>query len=370
MSAALTASDRSATERESPKIRRLLIVRLGSMGDILHTLPAAWLLRAALPQAFLGWLVEERWTELLCAASEPRSGPRSPRRPLVDNLHVVDTKSWRKNPLSVGTFEQVASALSELRGQHYDVAVDFQGAVRSALLARLAAAATIYGFRQPRETVATMFYMRQLVAQAGHVVEQNLALAKAVLGGSAALANIEFPCDVGAERQCQAWLESHSIRDFVLLNPGAGWGAKQWPPERYGRLAQCLAEMGLTPVVNVGPGEEKLARAVEEAGGGAARTVAGSLSELIALTRRAKLFVGGDTGPMHLAAALAIPVVAIFGPTRPDRNGPYTAASIVLRSPSSETSYARRRLPEAGLLEIGVEDVRAACEKLLGQCRG
>lgn len=370
MSAALTASDRSGTERESPKIRRLLIVRLGSMGDIIHTLPAAWLLRAALPQAFLGWLVEERWTELLCAAPEPRSGPRSPRRPLVDNLHVVDTKSWRKNPLSIGTFEQVASTLSELRGQHYDVAVDFQGAVRSALLARLSAAATIYGFRQPRETVATMFYMRQVIAERGHVAEQNLSLARAVLGGSASVPGIELPSDGGAEKQCQTWLESRSIRDFVLLNPGAGWGAKQWPPERYGRLAQGLAERGLTPVVNVGPGEEPLARAVEAAGGGAVQSLACSLAELIALTRRAKLFVGGDTGPMHLAAALDIPVVAIFGPTSPDRNGPYTRASIVLRSPASATSYARRRLPEPGLLEIGVEEVLAACEKLLGQCRG
>ncbi len=364
------ASDPSETARESPQIRRLLIVRLGSMGDIVHTLPAAWLLRAALPQTLIGWIVEEQWTELLCAAAEPRSGPRSPRRPLVDNLHVVDTKSWRKHPLSIGTFEQAATALSELRGQRYDVAVDFQGAVRSALLARLSAAPVIYGFRQPRETVATMFYMRLVIAAAGHVAEQNLSLAKAVLGASPSLPSIEFPCDSGAEKQCQTWLESRSIRNFVLLNPGAGWGAKQWPPERYGRLAQGLAETGLTPVVNVGPGEEKLARAVEEAGGGAAHTLACSLSELIALTRRATLFVGGDTGPMHLAAALGIPVVAIFGPTSPDRNGPYRTASIVLRSPSSETSYTRRREPERGLLEIRVEDVLAASQKLLGQRRG
>jgi heptosyltransferase-1 len=340
------------------------------MGDIIHTLPAASALRAALPQAHIGWLVEERWAELLCAASEPRGGPRSPQRPLVDILHVVDTKTWRKNPLSIGTVEQIATALSELRGQRYDVAIDFQGAVRSSLLARLSRAPVIYGFRQPRESVATMFYTRQVMAEERHVAEQNLALAKAVVGRSPDVSAIDFPCDPPADKQCQAWLESRSVRDFVLLNPGAGWGAKQWPPERYGRLAQCLAETGLTPLVNVGPGEEELAREVIAAGGGTAQSVSGSLAELLALTRRAKLFVGGDTGPMHLAAALGIPVVAIFGPTSPERNGPYLTPSIVLRSPSSATSYARRPRPEAGLLEIGVGDVLAAAQELLGRYRG
>ena len=370
MSVELTASDRSVNLRKVPGIRRLLIVRLGSMGDIIHTLPAASALRSALPQAHIGWLVEERWAELLCASSEPRSGPRSVQRPLVDSLHVVDTKAWRKNPLSIGTVEQIATALSELRGQRYEVAVDFQGALRSALLARLSRAPVIYGFRQPRETVATMFYTRQVIAEGRHVTEQNISLAKAVLGCSADVPGIEFPCDSAAEKQIQSWLESRSVRDLVLLNPGAGWGAKQWPPERYGRLAECLAETGLTPLINVGPGEEDLAQAAKAAGGATVQSVAGSLAELLALTRRAKLFVGGDTGPMHLAAALGIPVVAIFGPTNPERNGPYLTASIVLRSPSSETSYARRRRPEAGLLEISVGDVLAAAQKLLGQYRG
>jgi heptosyltransferase I len=340
------------------------------MGDIIHTLLATSLLRMALPQAHIGWVVEERWAELLCAASEARSGPRSAQRPLVDHVHVVDTKAWRKNPLSIGTIEQVAAALSQLRGQRYGVAVDFQGGVRSALLARLSTAPMVYGFRQPRENVATMFYSRQVIAEGSHVAEQNLSLARAVLGGSPAVPRIEFPCDPAAERQCQSWLEGQSIRDFVLLNPGAGWGAKRWPAERYGRLARCLADAGLKPLVNVGPGEQELVQAVEEASGGSAQPVAGSLSELLALTRRAKLFVGGDTGPMHLAAALAIPVVAIFGPTSPGRNGPYMTPSIVLRSPSSETSYSRQRMPEAGLLEIGVEEVLAASQRLLGQSRG
>ncbi len=155
------------------------------------------------------------------------------------------------------------------------------------------------------------------------------------------------------------------VHDFAILNPGAGWGAKMWPAERYGQVAQELAKDGLCSLVNYGPGEEDLAGAVEAASEGAARKISCSVSELIALTRRARLFIGGDTGPMHMAAALKIPVVAIFGPTNPARNGPFGTRSVVLRSASSMTDHTRRREPEQGLLEITVGDVVAATRKLL-----
>lgn len=153
--------------------QRLLIVRLGSMGDIIHTLPAATALRQSFPEASLGWVVEERWAEVLCTLAEPRSGPRSPRRPLVDRIHTVNTKAWRKSLLSMQTWEQIAAGMSELRAQRYEVAVDFQGAVRSALIARWSGAPMIYGAAQPRENVASMFYTRQVMAKGSHVVEQN-----------------------------------------------------------------------------------------------------------------------------------------------------------------------------------------------------
>ena len=122
----------SSLENTVPFVpRRLLIVRLGSMGDIIHTLPAVTALRGAFPEARIGWIVEERWAELLCTLSEPRSGPRSPRRPLVDRIHTVNTKTWRKDPFSAQTWEQIAAGLSELRAQRYEVAVDFQGAINA-----------------------------------------------------------------------------------------------------------------------------------------------------------------------------------------------------------------------------------------------
>ncbi len=360
----------SETHSSLPAPGRLLIVRLGSMGDILHALPAATALRKALPAATIGWVVEERWAELLCTLSEPRSGPLSPRRPLVDQVHTVDTKKWRSLLFSPQTWERIGASLSELRAPEYEAAIDFQGAARSAALARLSKASVVYGEMQPRENVASMLYTRQVIARGAHVVEQNLSLAEAVAGQPLEMSAVELPYDQSAEKKCDDWLRVEGISDFVLLNPGAGWGAKQWPAERYGMVAKQLAADGLKALINFGPGEERLAQAVESTSAGTAETVACTLTELISLTRRARLFVGGDTGPMHLAAALGIPVVAIFGPTNPARNGPFGPRSIVLRSSLSPTTHARNAQADPGLLEISVDQVIAAARELRRRLRG
>ena len=340
------------------------------MGDIIHTLPAANALRQAFPQATMGWIVEERWAELLCTLPTPRSGPRSPQRPLVDRIHTVNTAKWRASPLSSQTWEQMAAGLSELRAGQYQVAVDFQGAVRSALMARWSGAPVIFGVAQPRENVASMFYTRQVIAHGMHIVEQNFCLAEAIAGHSLEMPRVEFPHDESAEQECERRLRALDSRDFVLLNPGAGWGAKQWPAERYGQVARHLADEGLRSLINFGPGEEGLAQEVEAASGDTAKRIVLSLTQLIALTRRARLFIGGDTGPLHLAAALRIPVIGIFGPTDPARNGPFGTRSIVLRNPESLTTHTRHPQPDEGLLEIRSEEVVAATRKLLGSCRG
>ena len=354
----------------TPQFQNLLLVRLSAMGDIIHTLPAAAALRQAFPHATLGWLVEERWAELLCTLRYPRSGQRSPQRPLVDRVHAVNTAEWRRAPFSVRTWHQMAVGLSQLRGVRYDAAIDFQGAVRSALLARWSGAPIVYGSTQPRENAASMFYTRQILLPTNgiHVVEQALALARTVIARAAISTRmtepqVEFPVDPDAENKIASLTTDG--KDFAILNPGAGWGAKRWPAERYGQVAQELAQDGLPSLVNYGPGEEELAQAVETASDGAARKISCSVSELIALTRRARLLIGGDTGPLHLAAALKIPVVAIFGPTNPARNGPFGTRSTVLRSAISMTDHTRHPEPEQGLLEIAVPEVVAATRKLL-----
>ncbi len=352
---------------------RILVVRLGSLGDILHTLPAVAGLRRAFPAARIGWAVEERWSELL-AARGYRQGPPSPQKPLVDDLHPVNTLAWRTAAFSDETWKEAREALRGLRAAGYEVAIDFQGAIKSALLAQLARAPRRIGVAQPWERPASLFYTHGVFTRRRHVVEQNLELARALAPQIQAVVRYDLPCDPEAERACQAELERRGLRDFAILNPGAGWGAKRWPAERYAQVARVLAEADIASLVNHGPGEESLAREVVESSAGTAQSLACSLGELIAFTRRARIFVGGDTGPMHLAAALRVPVVALFGPTDPARNGPYEPGNgapsgrkraLVLRSPLSSTSHARHLRPDEGLLAISAAEVTSAARLLL-----
>jgi heptosyltransferase I len=339
---------------------------MSAMGDVIHALPAVAALSAALPQSQFGWLVEERWAELLCARDEPKFGPRSEARPLVDNLHVANTKRWRNSLFAPETRKEFATLISELRAARYDAVIDFQGLLRSALFGNLSGADIRYGFTHPREAAARWFYTAKVDRTGTHVIEQNLALAQALMSRRLSAARAEFPHDVKAEGNVDNELAKRGLNAFAILNPGAGWGAKRWPAQRFGELAMRLKqERGLDSVVNFGPGEEDLAQLVEVSSDGAATGICLSLSELIALTRKARLFVGGDTGPMHLAAALNIPTVALFGPTDPARNGPFSANSMGLRDPGSVTSHSRRDEPDPGLMRIAVDQVAEAVRTLL-----
>jgi len=354
-----------AAAEEKAHIERLLIIRLSAMGDVIHTLPAAQALRAAFPEAMIGWIIEERWAELLCAPGTPLRGPRSAQRPLADWVHPVSLTGWRKSLFTTPTLQQIAKVWNDVRSVHYDVAVDLQGAMRSAVLARWSGARVVYGATEPRESPASLWYTRRVIARGAHVVEQNLSVAEAAAHRKIKQPRVEFPHDAVAERRIDQRLAEQRISDFAILNPGAGWGAKRWPAERYGSVARALADDGVRAILNYGPGEDDLAREAAAASAGTATPMNCSISELIALTRRARLFIGGDTGPLHLASALQIPVVAIFGPTDPARNGPYGTRSIVLRNPASPTTHARRAQPDQGLLEIGVDSVVGAARTLL-----
>ena len=343
----------------------LLVVRLGAMGDVIHALPAAAALRTALPETRIGWVVEERWAELLCAGNAPKSGPRSPSRPLVDFVHTVDTKKWRKSLLSAATRREISRARAEIRAEHYEMAVDFQGALKSAVIARLSGARVV-GTEHPRESPAKFFYHQRIAPQGAHVIEQNFSLAEAIAGTPLEHSGVQFPTDGPAAAQLAERFKDAGS-PIILITPGAGWGAKLWPAERYGEVAKRLGANGFRSLINFAPQEADLAQAVEAASGGAAMKISCSISELIALMRHAKLFIGGDTGPMHLAAALGIPVVAIFGPTDPGRNGPYGTKSIVLRNAASTTSFSHVSAIDPGLMRITVEEVVRAARQLLEQ---
>jgi heptosyltransferase-1 len=349
---------------------RILVVRLGAMGDVLHAMPAVAALRSGFPAAHVAWIVERRWRPLLVSEDFPLSGPASPQRPLVEQVHVVDTRRWRKSPISRRTIAELLSACREVRGCRYDLAIDFQGSTKSAVIAAVSRAAERLGFAHPREAPARLFYTRRIETEGSHVVTQNFALVRALSSSISNEVVFELPRDQSAEQHCETELSRLRIRDFALLSPGAGWPAKQWPPERFGDVARALGARGLRSLVNVGPGEEAMARAAVERSQGAAVALSANLPQLIAFTRLARFFLGGDTGPMHLAAALRVPVVALFGPTDPLRNGPFGTEHSILRNPLSVISYSHRRQNDAGLQAITSAEVIAAAESLLDRTEG
>ena len=225
----------------------------------------------------------------------------------------------------------------------------------------------VYGAAEPRESPASLWYTRKVALAGGMWSSRIFPCVEAITQERfAACRRSNFQWILRRKSALTRDLVQHSVGEFAILNPGAGWGAKRWPPERYGEVARGLATLGIRSILNHGPGEEELACAAETASAGTAVAMSCSISELIALTRRAQLFIGGDTGPLHLAAALRVPVVGIYGPTDPARNGPYGTRSMVLRSAESVTSHARRAEVEEGMLGIGSEAVIAAARELMG----
>ncbi len=338
----------------------------------MHALPAVTALRAALPGSWMGWAIKPQWSALLQASGRGASledGPQVPNRglqmPVVDRLHPAAVEQWARHPLAAATLREISALRRALRAERYDICLDLQGAARSAWIGRMAGAVRMIGEAEPRERVARWFFSERIATQGRHVVEQAREVAEAVLHQPLPSLPAALPQDIEAEQWCQQWLAERKIERYILMNPGAGWGAKCWPAERYGQVALEMFRLGYRTVVNVGPGEERLARQVCAASAGHAVAMIGSVGQLIACARSTRLFLGGDTGPLHLAAALQRPVVGIYGPTDPARNGPFATRARVLRHPESRRDHARRKNPEAGLLTIRVEDVVRAMQELL-----
>ena len=241
--------------------------------------------------------------------------------------------------------------------------VDMQGTIRSAVIGLMAGAREFVGYADPRERAAGWMYGRRVRRAGPHVVEQGCALLGKAVGVELSPGGVELPVEEEAEMWADHVLKG--VGRFCFLAPTAGWGAKVWPAERFGEVARRLAEAGCGVVVNATGAEDAVAEAVVRASGGSARAVSSTVAQMAALVRRASVVVAGDTGPLHLGAALGRPVVGLFGPTDPARNGPWGTRARVLRSAGSVTTYSRRGGTDAGLMEIGVEEVGSAVMELL-----
>ncbi|MFZ3218178.1 MAG: glycosyltransferase family 9 protein [Candidatus Acidiferrales bacterium] len=330
---------------------RFLLVRLGSLGDVVHALPAASALRDTFPGARIDWVTAPQWQRLLEG------------NPDLTEVISLDRKSARG----------IVATVRRLRAAHYTCAIDFQGLYKSALLAFVSGAPRRIGFQSSyaREGLASLLYTDRLNPRGGHKVDHNLTLAEAA-GAHHAAPRFPLTLRPEDEKQVADNLARHKLGGFYVLNPGGGWRSKCWPPERYGELhRQLAAKYGWRGVVSFGPGEEALAQELIAAAGNPVPVAFPlALGPLMALLRRAQFVVSADTGPLHLASALGAPVVALFGPTDPARNGPFGGYSVVIRNPrNSETTYRRGASYSVAMLSISVEQVVDAVAQLLARPR-
>jgi len=336
------------------------------MGDVLHAMPAVAALREAHPDWFIGWAIEPRWSDLLQITGDPEDLSQAvgfKARALVNRWYRVAAGEWQRRPVARSTVLDIFALRQVLRGERFDVCVDMQGALKSAVVGRMAGAKVFAGLEEPRERLARRLYGQRIAVSATHVVEQGCELLGAAVGETLQPARVTLPLRESHER----WADEVVGRErFCLLSAGGGWGAKIWPAERFGAVAAELGRAGVRTVVNTSAKGSAEAERVVATSDGFARAVPCTVGQLIALTRRAAVVIAGDTGPLHLAAALERPVVAIFGPTNPARNGPHGTRQRVLRDSSSVTSYKRLSAPEPGMLDIGVEEVAAAAFEMLG----
>lgn len=328
----------------------ILIVRLGSLGDIIHAIPAAAAIRRAYPQAKLDWLVDVRHEDLLALV------------PPID-AHVAVKMS------GVGS---IFETVRHLRGRSYDVAIDLQGLLKSAVLARLSGATRVIGFPAPllREAAARLFYTEtEGDLTAPHVIDKNLSILQAV---GIRVPDVEFPL-VDRKPEIVAAVRTRlgigSGDRFAVINPSAAWPNKRWPPVYYAEVARGLAKRyHMRSIVLWGPGEEGVAQNVVAASDGtSAVSPSTTIADLVSLTKAAALMISGDTGPLHVAGAVGTPVIGIFGPTDPKRNGPWAEDDLSVSRFHTCVCHYQRRCRIAGwcLLDISPREVMDLVDRRL-----
>jgi heptosyltransferase I len=334
---------------DAPRV--IVFVKLSAIGDVLHGVPAAVAAKRAFPQARIGWVVEGRAADVLAG------------HPAIDHLFRLP-RGWLTKPAAVWTLRR------QLRDFGADVAIDMQGLGKSAAAAFLSGARTRIGHAPPESREASWLALTRTVpATASHVVDRNLGLL-APLGVRPATVEFDMPEWPVSRQRMGQWLAGRRLPAApVLLNPGAGWPSKLWAEERFAWLARRLAERnGLASIVVWGGDRERAAaeRIVAASDGAAVMAPATTLQDLGALSRLARLFVSGDTGPLHLAAAVGTPCVGLFGPVPAERNGPYGPGHACVEPPPAlRPAWADRKTDTRAMAGIEGDAVLAACERLL-----
>jgi heptosyltransferase-1 len=337
---------------------RFLIVRLSSIGDIVHALPAAAALGDTYPTAEIDWVVESRHADLLEG------------NPYLRRVVKLDTLGWRGRLLSAVTAEEIIRGVLALREREYTAALDFQGLWKSAVIAWLSRAHERLGFAEYwlREPGAAVLYTERISPRNRmHIIETNLALVER-LGARPGRWQFPLPRKAEDDGYVEGELQTLGAEDFIVVNPGGGWRSKCWAPANYAALLPLLAAKYPWHILLTGSKNEEtlISEILQRAGVSRAHYFPATLTQSIALVRRARLFVGGDTGPLHVAAALGTPIVGIYGPTDPSRNGPFSSADIALWN-HGPINHTRRGANPDHVRGISVESVLAAIEERLAR---
>lgn len=340
---------------------RVLLIKLGAIGDIVHTLPSLAAIKRQRPDVHITWAVERRSAEIIRG------------NPLIDRILELDTRAMREGSVVEDILPEVKRQIAPLRDLEFDVAIDFQGLLKSGLVAKLSGATQRWGFsrRHLREPASRIFLNRTVrIDGRSHVVRKNLALAEAVFGPFPQELQLEFPISTNKEHKAEAdQLIEDAGAEIALLNPAGGWVTKLWHAEKYGQLADRIWEdHGLRPVVVTGPAETEIAERVLTASrSGKVITAEPTLKGFYELAKRARIYIGGDTGPTHIAVAAATPIVGIFGPTEWWRNGSPNKADLCVERLDIECRIDchRRTCSNWICMDIPPESVlRAVAERL------
>ncbi len=340
---------------------KILIVKLSSIGDVVHTLPALAAIRRALPDAEIAWAVERGAAEILRGNK------------LINNLIEIDTRSLRKGKIFREKLSDASKQLRDLRRFKFDAVLDFQGLLKSATVAKIARAKHIYGFSKAnlRESASRFLLTDTVEVQPdSHIIVKNLTLAKEVLKIYVPENDFEFPIFTD-ENHCTEAAEIAEIagEKFAILNPAGGWTTKLWQAENFGALADRLWEENrLTSVVTTAPNEIELAQKVlQNSKSGKVLLAQPSLKGFFELAKKAEIYIGGDTAPTHLAVAANAPIVGIFGPTEWRRNGSPNAADICVERTDigCRANCHRRSCDNWICMNIEVETVLRAVQKRL-----
>lgn len=333
------------------KSPRFLITRLSAIGDCILTLPLACALRDRFPTAHVVWAIEPMAARLL-------AGHRA-----VDEFLVIP-KGWLKSP------RQVRSLRRQLRERRIDTVLDPQSLSKSSLLGWLSGARQRIGFAPPRgRELATWLDNLRIAVGESHLVDATLRLLEP-LGVEPREVRFDVPIGRDVDAKMETFVrDAHLTKGYAVINSAASCRARLWPAARFGRVARFLGEQHDLPCVVswAGPAEAALAqRIVAKSGGHAMLAPETSLAELAALERRARLMIGSDTGPLHLAAAVGTPCVGLYGPTQAARSGPYGPQHVTVESQTPSATHGRRRRhDDSAMRQITVEAVCAACDQML-----